>query len=141
MAAVLYGTRIPHIFYRCHVYRNHKYMCNRACDSCYGNSLDSGRQDYYSCPDPDRRCGTDFPGQYYFYKSEKENIAEEPACYPGVLQYGQNGWDGQAGEESSDLCVWSRRNRCSVLCSSIYSAVRSGKRSGILCFYGSICIL
>ena len=32
-----------------------------------------------------RRCGTDFPGQYYFYKSEKENIAEEPACYPGVL--------------------------------------------------------
>ena len=85
VAAVLYGTRIPHIFYRCHVYRNHKYMCNRACDSCYGNSLDSGRQDYYSCPDPDRRCGTDFPGQYYFYKSEKENIAEEPACYPGVL--------------------------------------------------------
>ena len=67
------------------LYRNHKYMCNRACDSCYGNSLDSGRQDYYSCPDPDRRCGTDFPGQYYFYKSEKENIAEEPACYPGVL--------------------------------------------------------
>ena len=66
-------------------YRNHKYMCNRACDSCYGNSLDSGRQDYYSYPDPDRRCGTDFPGQYYFYKSEKENIAEEPACYPGVL--------------------------------------------------------
>ena len=66
-------------------YRNHKYMCNRACDSRYGNSLDSGRQDYYSCPDPDRRCGTDFPGQYYFYKSEKENIAEEPACYPGVL--------------------------------------------------------
>ena len=60
-----------------------RYMCNRACDSCYGNSLDSGRQAYYSCPDPDRRCGTDFPGQYYFYKSEKENIAEEPACYPG----------------------------------------------------------
>ena len=85
VAAVLYGTRIPHIFYRCHVYCNHKYMCNRACDSCYGNSLDSGRQAYYSCPDPDRRCGTDFPGQYYFYKSEKENIAEEPACYPGVL--------------------------------------------------------
>ena len=22
---------------------------------------------------------------HYFYKSEKENIAEEPACYPGVL--------------------------------------------------------
>ena len=38
-----------------------------------------------SCPDPDWRCGTDFPGQYYFYKSEKENIAEKPACYPGVL--------------------------------------------------------
>ena len=78
MAAVLYGTRIPHIFYRCHVYRNHKYMCNRACDSCYGNSLDSGRQDYYSCPDPDRRCGTDFPIIF----SSSATVYGDPAIIP-----------------------------------------------------------
>ena len=85
MAAVLYGARIPYFFYRCHVYGNYKCLRDRTCDRCYGNAMDIDRQDRHSCSDPDRRCGTDFPGQYYFYKSEKENIAEEPACYPGVL--------------------------------------------------------
>ena len=85
MAAVLYGARIPHVFYRCHVYGNYKCLCDRTCDCSYGGAMVYGRQDYYSDPDPDRRCGTDFPGQYYFYKSEKENISEKQENYPGVL--------------------------------------------------------
>ena len=85
MAAVLYGTRKPHFFYGRHVHGCHKCLRNRTCDSCDGDALDDDRKADRSDTDPDRGSGADFSGQYYFYKSEKENIAEEPACYPGVL--------------------------------------------------------
>lgn len=46
VVAVLYGTGYHTSFADAMFTANHKYMRNRACDSCYGNSLDSGRQDY-----------------------------------------------------------------------------------------------
>mgnify|MGYP000491344671 CR=1 FL=1 len=85
MAAVLYGTRIPHIFYRC--------MFTATTSICVTGLVTVVTATHWTLAGKIiilvliqiGGVGLISLGQYYFYKSEKENIAEEPACYPGVL--------------------------------------------------------